>query len=403
MQRVLLLLSTLLALYACSATKPEGPRVEKPAAPAPGVIAPASAVPDTLVPGQISPQLAIPAIPALEKPVDTMALPHIALLLPLQSANFGTHAEAVRQGFMAAAGLEHQTLSVRIYSDFDENTGVSAAYRQAVANGAIAVVGPLTRNGVLALASVRDIPVPTLALNVVEGTPAQKLYYFGLPAESEAQQVAQLAAQQGLHQAIIISTRTPRAKRLQAAFEDSWHATGGGILREIEFVDDTTAFSDIIDLPDTMVFLAADAEKARLIRPYLPKLPIYATSEVFIGNSATLTNYDLSDIRFVDMPWLLQIDHPAVMSYARANPPLPVDYDRLYALGIDAFRLIQLLRGGKVYSALPLDGVTGQILLREHTFQRIATPAVILNGQAQLSNAPVQVIPMFPEQFSIKP
>ncbi|HEU0219819.1 MAG TPA: penicillin-binding protein activator [Gallionella sp.] len=324
-------------------------------------------------------------------PGDEKPVPHIALLLPLKSAVFGSAAEAVRQGFQAAAEMEIKLpggLPVHVYSCFDEDKDITALYRQAIAGGARAVVGPLTRSGASALAEERDIPVPTLALNVVEGTSASQLYFFGMAVEAEARQAAQLARQQGLHQAIVIVTHAQLAKRLQFAFEEEWHRSGGAILHEIEFDNDPAVFAEIADIPDTTVFLAADAEKARLIRPYLPnKLPIYATSQIFVGNSDTLTNYDLNGIRFVDMPWLLQADHPAVMVYPRPVLPLSADHERLYALGIDAFRLIQLLLAGKVDAALPLDGVSGRIELDGHIFQRIAVPAMFAQGQGQLRNA----------------
>ena len=164
-------------------------------------------------------------------------------------------------------------------------------------------------------------------------------------------------------------------------------------------------FADIANITDTMVFLAVDAAKARLIRPYLPnKLPIYATSQIFVGNDKTLTNYDLNGIHFVDMPWLLQPDHPAVMIYPRANPPLSVDRERLYALGIDAFRLIQLLVSDKINSALPLDGVTGQIRLNGHVFQHASVRAVFAHGQAQLGDTPAApTSQIFPNQTVTSP
>jgi outer membrane PBP1 activator LpoA protein len=221
---------------------------------------------------------------------------------------------------------------------------------------------------------------------------------------------------------------------LQTAFEDAWRKAGGEILREMEFGDDPAIFSDITDTPNTFVFLATDADKARLIRPYLlvrqkadsipPKpaeadessnttppppvmvskqLPTYATSRVFAGNDNTLLNFDLSDIRFVDMPWLLQPDHPAVMTYPRATPPLSTDNERLYALGVDAFRLTQLLLTEDVANALPLDGVSGQIQLRGHIFQRAAAPAVFVQGRAQLGDAPLARNPDFPDAVSNKP
>ncbi len=316
-----------------------------------------------------------------------------------------------------AAVLESKTLPIRLYSDFDEDKSVTTAYMQAIANGAVAVVGPLTRNGVIALTTHNEIPVPTLALNIKDDPLTQNLYFFGLGIELEARQVARLARENGVKQAIVITSRAPLSKRLQAAFESEWSHTGGEVLREIEYNDDPAIFSDLADTPDTAIFLATDADKARLIRPYLivrhtlpepavaptpsdnppvstpppasTKLPIYATSRVFVGNDNTLANFDLSDIRFVDMPWLLQMDHPAVMTYPRANPPLSVENERLYGLGIDAFRLIQLLLAGNVVDALPMDGVTGQIQLSNHLFQRVATPAVFAQGRAQPNDAPI--------------
>ena len=339
---------------------------------------------------------------------DDKPVPHIALLLPLKSATFGTAAEAVQQGFQAAAELEMKLpggLPVRVYSCFDESQDIAALYRQAIAGGARAVVGPLTRSGANALAAEQGVSVPTLALNIVEGPPAGQLYFFGMAVEAEARQAAQLARQQGLHQAIVITTRTQLAQRLQFAFEEEWQRSGGAILEEIEFDGDPAVFADIADMPDTAVFLATDAEKAHLIRPYLPnKLPIYATSQIFTGNGNTLTNYDLNGIRFVDMPWLLQADHPAVMIYPRHIPPLSADHERLYALGIDAFRLIQLLLAGKIDDALPLDGVSGRIELEGHIFQRIAVPAMFALGQAQLRNAQAAPAPqVFPDQPAVKP
>lgn len=313
---------------------------------------------------------------------------HIALLLPLKSATYGASADAVRQGFLAAANLDKQPVPVRIYSDIDEDKNVATIYRQAVANGAAAVVGPMTRNGVLALTALKNFPVPTLSLNVIDGAPEQNLYFVGIAVEMEARQIAQAIKQKGVHQAIIVTTRAALSKRLQAAFEDEWSSIGGQILREAEFADDPTLLNDVTEIADTAIFLATDSDKARLLRPYLPnKFPIYATSRVFTGNDNTLVNFDLNDIRFVDMPWLLQADHPAVMSYPRANPPLTIDNERLYALGIDAFRLTTLLMTDDVTRTMPMDGVSGQIQLRGHTFQRIATPATFAQGHAELNDA----------------
>jgi outer membrane PBP1 activator LpoA protein len=308
--------------------------------------------------------------------------PHIALLLPLKSEAFGPAAEAVRQGFLAAASSQAQSLPVRIYESADESTDIIALYQQAIAGGARAVVGPLTRDGVAALAGYSGITVPTLALNFAEGKGADKLYFFGLTAEMEARQIAQLAASTGLRSASIVSSNTPLSKRLSQAFAEEWKLHGGHIAREILYQGDSAVLADLPVTEGNMVFLAADAETAHLIRPYLNNaLPVYATSQLFNGNSDTLTNFDLNGVRFIDMPWLLQPDHPAVMIYPRENPPLEPDMERLYALGIDAFRLLQIMLDNSYRASLPLDGVTGRISLNAYRqFQREGIAAQFWQG-----------------------
>ena len=310
-------------------------------------------------------------------------MPHIALLLPLKSAAFGRAAEAVRQGFLAAANSQPQTLPVRVYECDDESTDIIALYQQAIAGGARAVAGPLTRNGVAVLANYPGITVPTLALNIAEGKGSDQLFFFGLTAEMEARQIAQLAASAGLHSASIVSNGAPLSRRLSQAFSEEWKILGGSITKEILYQDDPAVLADLPATEGNMVFLAADAETAHLIRPYLNNaLPVYATSQVFNGNSDTLTNYDLNDVRFIDMPWLLQPDHLAVMIYPRANPPLEPEMERLYALGIDAFRLLQIMRENSYRTSLPLDGVTGRISLNVHRqFQREGIPAQFWQGR----------------------
>lgn len=339
-----------------------------------------------------------------------MGQPHIALLLPLKSPTFGTVASAVQQGFEAAAAVEQQRLPgglpVRVYGCQDESQDIVALYRQAIANGAHAVVGPLTRNGVNVLAAQTELPVPTLSLNVADNAAGRQLYFFGMEVEAEARQAAQLAKQQGLNQATVITTHASLSKRLQFAFEEEWNRLGGTLLREIEFNGTLEEFTSVADAPGTMVFLAAEAESARLIRPYLPnKLPIYGTSQIFIGNEETLTNYDLNNIRFIDMPWLLQPDHPAVMTYPRALPPLSADRERFYAMGIDAFRLIQLLLTRHADTFIqPLDGVSGQIQLNGQTMQRVGIPAMFSQGRAQLLDAPATpAASAFPDKATVTP
>lgn len=328
--------------------------------------------------------------------------PHIALLLPLNSETFRRAAEALRAGFMVAAKKQPATLKVKVYGSTDESKEIAALYQKAVNSGAVVVAGPLTRDGVTALAGQVKITVPTLALNYVDGASltyfdhinTQNLFFFSLSIEAEARQAAQMAIAAKLKKATVISTGTSLSKRLALAFTKEWDALGGMVSEEILYLDDRKPLGLLSTEPGNMIFLAAEAEKARVMRPYInAALPIYATSQIFTSNTKTLSNYDLDNIRFADMPWLLQKDHPAVMIYPRANPALPSDMERLYAMGIDAFRLLHILRVSTLQNeitrgSLPMDGVTGYIDLINRQFVREAIPAQIKQGQSQLLTRP---------------
>jgi outer membrane PBP1 activator LpoA protein len=339
---------------------------------------------------------AVPAVPAQPAPAAPLALPapteprvpHIALILPLKSPAFAKAADTVRQGFFAAASLEVNGLPVRVYPCINEDTEVVALYRQALANGAIAVAGPLTRGGVAALAANPELTVPTLALNMLDNTRTDKLYFFGLPGETEARQSAMRATNAGILSATVVSTNTSLSKRLAQAFSDEWQRAGGILQPEIIYAGDPSPLKELSQDPGNSVFLAAEIDKARLLRPYInAAIPVYATSQIFTGNANTLVNYDLADVRFVDMPWMLQPDHPAVMIYPRVTPPMTPDMERLYALGIDAYRLLQVLFDRNPASALPLDGVTGKITLYGHVFQREGAQAIMRQGQAVVTES----------------
>src|SRR5918996_1049782 len=87
----------------------------------------------------------------------------------------------------------------------------------------------------------------------------------------------------------------------------------------------------------------------------------YGTSQLNPGTGIATFSADVADVRFVDLPWMVQPDHPAVMVYARPGVRESDDIERLYALGIDAFRAAEDLLNGK--RDIEIDGVTGRLTL----------------------------------------
>jgi hypothetical protein len=319
--------------------------------------------------------------------------PHIALLLPLKAGGFSRPADAVRRGVFEAQRVHPGAgLPVVVHATGDDAFEILQTYERAVRDGARLVLGPLTRSAVSALASSNLVTVPTLALNTPEAEVPlpPNLYVFGLQVEAEARQIAALAAEQGRRKALVVVSETSLSKRLAQAFTDEFALRKGSGAEQFLFTQEPTA---LLKLRDSLAlggadlaFLAVDATRARAVRSYLGSvLPVYATSLVYTTPDP-MANFELNGVVFVDMPWMLVADHPAVLSYARpdAAGQSAMEFQRFYAVGIDAYRLAQdLLKQRPEYT--PLDGVTGYITSgSDRRFLRELIPAQFVQGEPKV-------------------
>jgi len=363
-----------------------------PAPQPPALQAPVPLAPDS--PPARQANVPAPVREAKPQPAEPGETPHVALLLPLASPAFAKHAEAVRSGFLAAAKLDGgKALPVRTYAVGDDPRQAVETYIKALGAGARAVVGPLTRNGVTALAESAAVLVPTLALNMPEGGSASgpEIYLLNLQVEAEARQVAQLAYQDGYRRALTVNGDTSLLKRIHQAFVEEFTRLGGAHVAEQAFSTDQSSLNRMKQAasaatPD-MAFLALDVARARRARAYLGAIALYATSQVYPGNAGPLAGFDLAGVHFLDMPWLLQPDHAAVMAYPRPDYRDAIELERFYALGIDAFRVVQALLAGKADTAL--DGVTGKLTLgRDRNFIRGLTAAQFTDGKLMVRDRP---------------
>lgn len=211
-------------------------------------------------------------------------------------------------------------------------------------------------------------PVPTLALNQPDSANANansQLFAFGLSVDEEAAQIANLARSYGMQTAIIVASDNPLGSHMANAFSEAWIRQGG----QIKLQAVITRMSDLEDVktqistqPADMIFIAADAAEARAIRPYLDiATPTFALSHVYSGLLHDPLDKPLLAVRFVDMPWLLNPDDPAFAAYKEAASDLPPGkMQRWYALGVDAYQLLQSLvqHPGQPFT---LRGLTGKI------------------------------------------
>lgn len=304
----------------------------------------------------------------------------VAVLLP-QSGRYAEAGAAVRQGILAAQGASGQGPEPRFY-DSHNPKAVPALLRQAAAEGATLAIGPLEKEAVDALAAQPALPIPTLALNRAtrEASPPN-LYQFSLDPEDEAADAARKAWGQGYHTAILLYPASPWGDRLANGFRREWLGSGGSFATIQTFDPNSAdlpqglladAFAGSVQTaPADCVFLVATAPQARRLWPEIVAStqgppPVFATSHVFEGAPDQEGNQALLGLQFVDIPWMIDInpaDPLSRSSLERASGGIDPRYTRLYAMGIDAYALVQQLDGLAGRPGAFLEGRTGRLSL----------------------------------------
>jgi len=87
---------------------------------------------------------------------------------------------------------------------------------------------------------------------------------------------------------------------------------------------------------------------------------VYGTSLLSIGSSeSTVRAPELDGVRLLEMPGVIQPNHAASLGYPQAPPEFSLEMQRLYALGIDAFRIARAMFSGR--PSFDIDGMTGRL------------------------------------------
>jgi outer membrane PBP1 activator LpoA protein len=391
------------------------------------------------------PAAAFITAPATATPTSTLLTPgalpkQVALLLPLE----GPYAEAgsaIRDGFMAAwyEDTGNAKPAVTIHSASVAN--ITQAYDAAVGAGADFVVGPLEKGAVEILIPRSRLPVPTLALNQIsaptgEGaastTIVNNLYQFGLSPEMEARQAAERAWFEGHTRALALASTDNWGQRLLQAFKSQWQSLGGTLVDYQTYTldghDYVTSVKKLLQIDESearvaeikkilgrqiigeprrrqdadLIFLAAYTVPARQLCPQLQffraaDLPVYATSQVYTGTPNAAQDRDLNGVQFGDMPWMLQDGSafPIKAALHSAWPEATPAQDRLYALGVDAYRLIAQLPVLAAQPTARLEGATGTLSLNAGgVIQRQLTWAKFSNGLPALLDIAATAAPV---------
>lgn len=355
------------------------------------------------------------------KELASQPLSKIALLLP-QDGPLAAVGKALREGFMAAhyqaqqAG--QQPPAIEFY-DSSRLTSLDEFYRKAQADGVQLVVGPLEKPLVKQLSTRPQLPITTLALNYSEGEqgPGQ-LFQFGLAAEDEAREVSRRARADGLHRAAIMVPKGEWGDRVMRAFSQDWQANGGSIVateRVDQPVQLAQQIADMFQLRQSegrakslqstvggqvaaqpsrrqdieFIFLAATPQQAQQIKPtlnfqYAGDVPVYATSHVFSASGDQNQYNDMNGVRFCETPWLLDANDPLRRQVTAQWPQASGSLGRLYAMGVDAYRLAPRLGQLKALPDSRIEGQSGSLGMTQN--QRVVRQlpwAQFVNGQVQ--------------------
>lgn len=348
----------------------------------------------------------------------------ITLLLPL-SGDRAEAGRAVRNGFLAARlSLDHEPAPVvRVRDVGEDGEDPWTAYRQALQAGSDLVVGPLTRDGVAALANRSTLETPVLALNRAPSNQELpgNLFRFGLLPEHEAAQAARYAMATGQSQAVMLTPRNDWGDRVADGFAETFEEGGGTVLARGQYQEDEADFSapirQLLDLDDSreraqrlrrtisrsvefqprrrqdvdLVFMGAFPRQARLIRPQLRfhralDLPVMATSHAWDGREDVAADRDMAGVVFFDMPWMLgagDARQPRRSQVADVWGDLG-QLAPLYALGADAYRLVPYLSTLRSNAEERLEGATGLLRMdSEGVVHREVLPARFQDGEVE--------------------
>ncbi|MBE9559964.1 MAG: penicillin-binding protein activator [Proteobacteria bacterium] len=364
---------------------------------------------------------------------------HIAVILPMQGELSNVTAN-IKNGILSAYYRDANTTVkpvINFYDSSNEEVTFNQLYLQAIENGATNIIGPLDKVVINQLTQRRELDVPVLTLNYAENpfNNTDNLFQFGLSPEDEAHQVAELAIKQNKKRAAVFYPDSEWGKRLSQAFTDRYVSLGGRVLTTADYATNTNDYTrpiralfnldqsairhrkventiskKAISVPYRrqdidMIFLAATPRPARSIMPafkfhHASGLPVYSTSHVYTGNIHKELDRDLNGLVFCDLPWILQ-NNSMLKNVFTQNWPQQENFTRLYALGIDAYRLIYNLDYLENKDFAFYDGQTGNIQLDENNrvtrklmwakFERgkpvYFEPAIVEPAMAETSNA----------------
>ncbi len=322
----------------------------------------------------------------------------IAILLPLEG-KFAKAAAAIKEGILMAHFRQQQPGKPSPELLFLNSEVINTPIQlQAILSEQKVdlVIGPLSKDYVTTLASDGHISTPILALNYADDQNREGFYQFGLSTDDEAKQIAAQAWNDGIRNAAILTPKSKWGEKVETAFREHFSALGGNIVTAHNFGATEEFSADIGTFLGTdiskerykkvrqaiytrkiefeehrrqdidAIILTALPNDARQLTPILAfnfagDLPIYATSHLFSGSNDPIQDQDLNRIKFLGTPWSLKPPSQNKVLISQQRTDTNSRFGRLYALGLDAYRIYPYLQQLSALPGTEIDGETGKL------------------------------------------
>ncbi len=291
----------------------------------------------------------------------------VVVLLPLDSASLRRAASVVRDGIGAVFVTKKAEITV-VECAYGVD-GVVQAYVRCVTPDTDWVIGPLGRSDVTTLALAKlPLPKPTLMLSPLGTVPPQPMAVLAPDLESEAEAIAQQASDDACRKPVLAESAGTMSSRVSVAIATYWRERSVTPLPTMTLPKRDgwrrAAEKWRNDNVDCVLFAGGGAVLTEL-RPYLRSMAVYVTSASF--ETALERTVDWSGIRIADAPWIVDAGRAEFAPYAPSAPLSPT-LGRLYALGLDAARLV--IAAGRDPLPVSFDGAIGQLTLKDAQYRR---------------------------------
>ncbi|OOF69652.1 penicillin-binding protein activator [Rodentibacter caecimuris] len=290
-------------------------------------------------------------------------LSQIGLLLPLSGSGQILGA-TIQSGFNEAKG--NSGIPVQFFDTV--TTPINDIIEQAKASGIKALVGPLLKQNVDILVANPTMlqGMDVLALNATSNSRlTNHICYYGLSPEDEAESAATKMWNDGIRNPLVAMPQNDLGQRVGNAFNIRWQKLAGkdANIRYYNLTADITYF--VQESQTSALYVIASPDELSEMKGYLDNnngsnIKIYTSSRSNASSNSADFRTQMNGVQFSDIPFFKE---SASSQYQTVNNSTGGEYQlmRLYAMGADAWLLINRFNELRQIPGYSVSGLTGQL------------------------------------------